>query len=120
MLSYAQIIRESIEEEGKTFLALYIELKNACVLFLSEDAERLGTLAVSIPSRIPIRRPITSSVLLGDRNALAARLLAEKLANLTGKLALVSVSSRTLAESGVAQVFIRLMERILARKEVQK
>lgn len=114
-LSHVRIIRESIEESGKVFLALYLEFRNACILFLSEESERLGTLAVSIPARGALRKHLTSSVLLGERDILAARLLAEKLANLTEKIALVSVSTRTVSQIEVAQTLLRLMEKVLAK-----
>ena len=116
----AEIVRETAKEDGKVFSALYLELRNACILFLSEGADSLGTVSISIPMRRRIRGPSTSSILLGDRNVVVARLLAERLSNMAGKVALVSVFTKTADEMSVAQTFLKLMERVMAKKEERR
>ena len=45
-----------------------------------------------------------------------ARLIAERLAALTGKMVLVSVFIRTLDEAKAGRIFIRLLEKILRER----
>mgnify|MGYP007109725790 CR=1 FL=1 len=113
----AKVVRESIKEGDRIFSALYFELRNACILFLSEEEDSLGTVAVSLPPRGRRIGPSTSSVLLGDRNIIVARLLAERLANMVGKIALVSVFTRTAKERDVSPVFLKLIEKVITKRE---
>jgi len=118
-LHNTKILYKEVTEEGVPLSARIIELKNSYIVLLSEGAENLGTLAVSIPSRLEISRLPLSSVLLGERNRMIARLIAERLAALTGKMVLVSVFIRTLNEAKAGRIFIRLLEKIL-REEGEK
>jgi len=74
-------------------------------------------LAVAIPQKEKLLGQPLSSVLLGDRNIIIARLLAENLAQKTGKIALASVFAKTLAEKDVGPIFLKLFEKTLKARE---
>jgi hypothetical protein len=113
----AKIVKEEIKENDKLFLALHVETRNADIVFLSEGEDRLGTLAVAMPQAQTMLGPPLSSVLLGDRNSITARLLAEQLAKRTQKIALVSIFARTLTEKEASTVFLKLFEKTLQKEQ---
>ena len=116
-MSRAKIVKEEIVERDTTFFAVYIETKNANQLFLSEGEDKLGTLAIAIPQPQKLVGPPLSSILLGDRNLMIARVLAELLARNTKKIALVSVFTKTVSENEAAPILRKLMEKILRKEE---
>jgi len=116
-LSRAKIVKEEIVERDTTFFAVYIETKNANQLFLSEGEDKLGTLAIAIPQPQKLVGPPLSSILLGDRNLMIARVLAELLARNTKKIALVSVFTKTVSENEAAPILRKLMEKTLRKEE---
>lgn len=109
----AKIFQEQIKEDETLFLALRLETKNANLIFLSEEEDQLGTLAIAMPQAEKMLGPPLSSVLLGDRNIITARLLAERLAQKTGKMALASVFAKTISEQRAGPVFLKLLEKTL-------
>jgi hypothetical protein len=116
-LSRAKIIKEELIEQDRSFFAIYIETKNANQLFLSENEDKLGTLAIAMPqSKNLIGAPL-SSVLLGDRNIVLARVLAEVLAKKTNKISLVSVFIKSISEKESAPILRKLMENALKKEE---
>ena len=112
-----KVTQEEIKQNETLFLALRLETKNANLILLSEGEDNLGTLAVAIPQKEKLLVQPLSSVLLGDRNMIIARLLAENLAQKTGKIALASVFATTLAEKDVGPIFLRLFEKTLKAEE---
>ena len=116
-MSRAKIVKEEIVERDTSFFAVYIETKNANQLFLSESEDKLGTLAVAIPQPQKLVGPPLSSILLGDRNIMIARVLAELLAKNTKKIALVSVFTKTVSEKEAAPILRKLMEKALRKEE---
>jgi len=118
-LSRAKIVKEQLVEQDKTFFAVYMETKNANQLLLSEEEDKLGTLAVSVPQPEKLVGAPLSSILLGDRNTMVARVLAEHLAKTTQKIALVSVFLKTVTEQEAAPILRKLMEAAL-KKEADK
>jgi len=112
-----KITQEEIEHNETLFLAFRLETKNASLILLSEGEDNLGTLAVAIPQKEKLLGQPLSSVLLGDRNMIIARLLAENLAQKTGKIALASVFAKTLAEKDVGPIFLKLFEKTLKARE---
>lgn len=111
-MSRATIVKEEVSEKNVRFLAIYIETKNAVLVFLSEGEDQLGTLAASVPPTTELQvQPFLSSVLLGDRNTIAARMLAERLAAKTGKIGLVSVHLRTVSETEATPVLVKLFDK---------
>jgi len=112
-----KVVQEEIKENETLFLALRLETKNANLILLSEGEDQLGTLAVAIPQKERMLGPPLSSILLGDRNVIVARLLAERLAQKTGKIALASVFAKTLAEKDAGPIFLKLFDKTLKAKE---
>lgn len=113
----AKIVKEEIVERDTHFFALHIETENANQLFLSEGEDRLGTLAVAIPQQQKLVGPPLSSILLGDRNLMIARILAELLVQNTKKIALVSVFTKTVNENDAAPILRKLMDKVLKKEE---
>ena len=116
-LSRANIVKEEILEGKTTFFALYIETKNANQLFLSEGEDKMGTLAVAIPQPQNLVGSPLSSILLGDRNMMIARVLAELLVQKTKKICLVSVFSKSVSEQEVAPILRKLLEKTLKKEK---
>ena len=119
-MSRARIVQEKIIERDTPFLALYLETKNASLVLLSEGEDQLGTLAVAIPQKREIVGPPLSSVLLGDRNVMITRILAERLAERMKKIALVSVFSKTVSEREAGSIFLKLVEKTIRTEEDKK
>jgi hypothetical protein len=111
-----KVTQEEIKQNETSFLALRLETKNANLILLSEGEDNLGTLAVAIPQKEKLLGQPLSSVLLGDRNMIITRVLAEHLAQKTGKIALASVFAKTLAEKDAGPIFFKLFEKTLKAK----
>jgi hypothetical protein len=116
-LPRAKLVKETLVERDTSFFAVYIETKNSGFLLMSEDEDQLGTLAVAIPQPQKLVGPPLSSILLGDRNVMITRVLAELLAKNTGKIALVSVFTKTFGEKEAAPILKKLMEKTLRKEE---
>ena len=119
-MSQNRIIREKIEEGRSLFLATYFKMDNACIFFLSENESRLGTLAVALPQKQKMIGPPLSSILLGDRNIMIARILAERLASKTNTIALVSIFIKTVNEKEAGPILLRLLEKTLRKSETEE
>ncbi|MEM2273230.1 MAG: hypothetical protein QXX56_03310 [Candidatus Bathyarchaeia archaeon] len=114
----AKVFHEEVIEDGVKLSTTVIELGNSYIILLSEgDSENLGTLSISLPTGMGISRPPLSSVLLGEKNTILARLIAERVAAITNKMALVSVFIKTLSEQKAGKAFIKLLEKILKEKK---
>jgi hypothetical protein len=109
----AKVIKEELFEQDTRFLAVYVEAKNSCLIMLSEKEDRLGTLAIAVPKPKDLLGPVTSSVLLGDKNAVSARMFAEYVASKKGKIALVSVYLDKLGEMQAQAFFMHLVEKVI-------
>jgi len=109
----AKVVKEELIEQDTRFLAVYVEAKNSCLILLSEKEDRLGTLAIAIPKPKDLLGPVTSSVLLGDKNAVSARMFAEYVAAKKGKIALVSVYLDKLGEMQAQAFFMHLVEKVM-------
>ncbi|RLI13943.1 hypothetical protein DRO33_00250 [Candidatus Bathyarchaeota archaeon] len=108
-LDGARVSKAELELAGKRCLALMLELPNACILLLSEGRLALGTLAIAMPPG-----PLTpsSTCVLGQRHSTLVRMLAERLATLKGKIALVSLRAEG-PEAEVGARAIALFKEIL-------
>lgn len=109
----AKIVKDEIIEQNMRFLAIYLETRNACLVLLSENEDRLGTLAVAIPKPADSPGLPSSTVLLGDRNVISARMFAEYLALKKRKIALVSIYLETINELQAQSFFKKLLERVV-------
>ncbi len=115
----AKIVKDEIIEQNMHFLAVYLETKNACLILLSEKEDKLGTLAIAVPKPKDLLGPPSSSVLLGDRNSISARMFAEYIASTKKKIALVSIYLETINEMQAQSILKRLIEKVV-RLEVEK
>ena len=94
----AKVTKEEIQQQDTRFLAVYVESKNSCMVMLSEKEDKLGTMAIAVPKPKEGVGAVTSSVLLGDKNIISARMFAEYVATKKGKIALVSVYLEKVSE----------------------
>ncbi|MCK4439919.1 hypothetical protein KAU85_02935 [Candidatus Bathyarchaeota archaeon] len=115
----ATVVKDEIIEQNMHFLAVYLETENSCIVLLSENEDKLGTLAIAVPKPQDLLGPASSSILLGDRNAISARMFAEYLASRKEKIALVSVYLKTINETQGQSILMKLLERVV-RTEPQK
>ncbi|MGQ9640733.1 MAG: hypothetical protein ACUVUF_01225 [Candidatus Bathycorpusculaceae bacterium] len=109
----AKIVKGEMVELNTNFLAVYMETSNACLILLSEREDKLGTLAIAVPKPRDMLGPPSSSVLLGDRNAISARMFAEYIASRKGKIALVSIYLEKVSEMQAQSVFMKLIEKVV-------
>jgi len=119
-MSREKVVKEKLTERDKVFSALYLEVENACLVLLSEGEDRLGTLAVAIPQAQKMVGPPLSSVLLGDRNVVTARLFAERLAGKANKIALASVFIKSISEREAGPILVKLFEKAIRPKGIRK
>lgn len=115
----AKIVKDEIIEWNVHFLAVYMETKNSCLVLLSENEDKLGTLAIAVPKSKDLLGPPSSSVLLGDKNAISARMFAEHIASRKGKIALVSIYLETINEMQAQSAFKKLVEKVV-RMEAER
>ena len=113
----AKVIKEELVEQDTRFLAVYVEAKNSCLILLSEREDKLGTLAIAVPKPKDLLGPVSSSVLLGDKNAVSARMFAEFVAAKKGKIALVSVYLEKLSEMQAQAFFMHLIEKVTKKED---
>jgi len=117
MVERARVFKDEITEQSTRFLAVYVEAKNSCLVMLSEREDKLGTLAIAVPRPKNMLGPPSSSVFLGDKNAISARMFAEYVAARKEKIALVSVYLDTMEETQAQSVFKRLIERVVQEQQ---
>jgi len=115
----AKVVKEEILEKDMRFLAVYVEAKNSCMIMLSEKEDKLGTLAIAVPKGKDTVGAATSSVLLGDRNEISARMFAEYVASKKGKIAMVSVYLDKIGEIQAQEFFMHLLDKVI-KSESQK
>jgi hypothetical protein len=115
----AKIVKDEIIEQNMHFLAVYMETKNSCLILLSESEDKLGTLAIAVPKPRDLLGPASSSILLGDKNAISARMFAEYLASKKEKIALVSIYLQTIDEMQAQSILMKLIEKVI-HKELEK
>jgi len=109
--SYSSLI-EAIEEQNHRFVVVLFEFKNALMVFYYEgEFVKLGTLAVAIPQFEG--KTCISSILLGERNAIFTKILAEHLSNAYGGMVLVSTHLPLIKEDRISGVIFKLTKKIL-------
>jgi hypothetical protein len=119
----ANVVKEEITEKDKRFLAVYVEAKNSCLVLLSEKEDKLGTMAIAVPNSKDLIGPVSSSILVGDRNTISARLFAEYVAAKKRKIAMVSVYLENISETQAQAYFMKLIEKVLSaerKREAEK
>lgn len=115
----ARMVKDEIVEEGVHFLSVYVEAKNSCLILLSENEDKLGTLAIAVPKPKDLLGPPSSSVLIGDKNSVSARLFAEYVAGRKEKIALVSIYLESISEARAQGILKKLVEKAI-QKETEK
>ena len=108
----AKVVKDEIFEQNTHFLAVYVEAKNSCLILLSEKEDKLGTLVIAVPKPKDSLGPPSSSVLLGDKNTVTARMFAENLAMRKEKIVLVSIYLETMDEKQAQSALKRLLEKV--------
>ena len=108
----ANVIKEELTDKETRFLAVYVEAKNSCLILLSEKEDKLGTMAIAVPKANELLGLVSSSILLGDRNMISARMFAEYVAAKKGKIAMVSVYLDKFDEMQAQSFFMRLLEKV--------
>ena len=109
----ATVIKDAIIEQDTHYLAVYIETKNSCLILLSEREDKLGTLAIAVPRPKDAFGPPTSSVLLGEKNVISARMFAEYVSSKRNKIAVVSIYLETVSETQAQSIFKKLIEKVV-------
>ena len=109
----AKVVKEELQEQDTRFLAVYVESKNSCMVMLSEKEDKLGTMAIAVPKPQNMVGSVTSSVLLGDRNIISARMFAEYVASKKGKIAVVSVYLEKASEIQAQEFFMNLIDKVI-------
>ena len=109
----AKVVKEEIQEKDLHFLAVYVEAKNSCMIMLSEKEDKLGTLAIAVPKSKDTLGSATSSVLLGDKNEISARMFAEYVASKKGKIAMVSVYLDKVGEIQAQEFFMHMLDKLI-------
>lgn len=114
----AKVKKEEIQQQDRRFLSVFVESTNSVMIMLSEKEDKLGTLAIAVPKHDHIGQ-VTSSVLLGDKNIISARMFAEYVASKTGKIAMVSVYLEKVGEIIAQEFFMYLIDKLI-KAENQK
>ena len=109
----AKVVKDELIEQNMRFLAVYVESKNSCLVLLSEKEDKLGTLAIAVPKPKDMLGSPSSSILLGDKNAVSARMFAEYVASKKEKIALVSIYLETISETQAQSILKRLVEKVI-------
>jgi hypothetical protein len=109
----ARVVKDEIVEKDTHFLSVYVEAKNSCLIMLSEREDKLGTLVVAVPKPKDMLGTVASSVLLGDKNVILARMFAEYMAAQKEKIALVSIYLETTSEMQAQSILKRLLEKTI-------
>ncbi len=109
----AKVTKEELQEKDTGFLAVYVEAQNSVMIMLSEREDKLGTLAIAVPKPKDLLGSVTSSVLLGDKNVISARMFAEFVAAKKGKIAMVSIYLEKMGEMQAQSFFMHLIDKVL-------
>jgi hypothetical protein len=109
----AKVTKEELHDKDTKFLAVYVEAQNSVMIMLSEREDKMGTLAIAVPKAKDLLGSVTSSVLLGDKNMITARMFAELVAAKKGKIAMVSIYLEHADEMQAQALFMRLIDKVL-------
>ncbi len=109
----ANVIKEELTDSDTRFLAVYVEAKNSCLILLSENEDKMGTMAIAVPKANQTMNLASSSILVGDRNVISARMFAEYVASKKNKVAMVSVYLEKSDEMQAQKFFMKLLEKVM-------
>jgi hypothetical protein len=109
----ANMVKEELTDKDTRFLAVYVEAKNSCLILLSENEDKMGTMAIAVPRADKMLGLASSSILVGDRNVISARMFAEYVASKKNKIAMVSVYLEKFDEMQAQSFFMKLLEKVM-------
>jgi len=112
-LERANVVKEELNDQDTRFLAVYVEAKNSCLVLLSEKEDKMGTMAIAVPKANEYLGTASSSVLVGNKNIISARMFAEYIATKKGKIAMVSVYLEKFDEMQAQKFFMKLIEKVM-------
>jgi len=113
LMDRANVVKEELTDRDTRFLAVYVEAQNSCLILLSENEDKLGTMAIAVPKANEMLGLASSSILVGDRHIISARMFAEYVASRKGKIAMVSVYLDKYSELQAQAFFLRLLEKVM-------
>jgi hypothetical protein len=117
-MSEIKVVSEVIEDGETKFTANLFEVENAVIAFFDEEGSmKLGTLTIAIPQFSG--ESCISSVLLGDRNALITKVLAEILVRAFNKIALVSSHLAVIQVNRTNSLLIHLAKKLCDKAKSQ-
>ena len=99
---------KSVDTDEETLYGSIGELENAVIaLFWVGDKPKLGSLSVTLPDK-------SSSQLLGDRDEMLSKMIGERIASSSRKIALVSTN---LPVGFEGRVVLRLLNELLSEEK---
>lgn len=111
-MPYPRTFSEEIKEGEYNFTVTLFEVENAAIVIFNEKGRmRLGTLAVAMPHFEG--GPCISSALLGERNMIITKVLAEQLSTHFNRIVLVSTHLKEIKGDLVGSVLMRLAQKLL-------
>lgn len=118
-MSEIKVIRVGVVDGETKFTAKLFEVENAVIAFFDEEGSlKLGTLTIAVPQFSG--ESCISSVLLGSRNALITKVLAEQLVRAFNKIALVSSHLAVIQENQTNTLLIRLAKKLCDKAKSQR
>ena len=118
-MSEINVVREDVVDGEIKFTAKLFEVENAVIAFFDEEGSmKIGTLTIAIPQFSGAS--CISSVLLGDRNTLVTKVLAEQLVRAFNKIALVSSHLTVIQENRTNTLLISLAKKLCDKAKSQR
>jgi len=109
---YPKMFKEEVIEGEHSFSAIIFQLENAYFIIFDELGQsKIGTLAVALPPKREVREPSFSSVLIGDRNIILTKLLAESAASLFRQMVFISTHFEEITDTNISRVLLKLLKK---------
>jgi len=85
------------------------------IVFDEREQVKIGTLAVALPPKREVREPSVSSILIGDRNTILTKLLAESAASLFGQMIFTSTHFEEIKDTKISRMLLDLLKKLHER-----
>ncbi len=110
-MSY-KIFSEDAEEKGCNVTVTLLMLENSVMVFFDEQGSmKLGTLAVAMPKLDG--QTCISSILMGDRNIVITKILAERFSNAFNCISLISTHLANIRGGKAGSILLKLTQRLI-------
>ena len=76
---------------------------------------KIGTLGVALPPKREVREPSVSSILIGDRNIIFTKLLAESAASLFRQMVFTSTHFDEIKDTKISRMLLELLKKLYER-----